>query len=143
MSYRSFKHLLGETSLERKCRFMFGAGILVLVTISFFLYGQKNESLVVGQSTVMARMLVRPEVMNLHHKSFGDPRFSPVMDEISDHLSPLDDMPRYEARILNPYKVKYPESYPSAPKQTVLDKFEKDAPTLSEPTLRRPPCAVG
>ena len=46
MSYRSFKHLLGETSLERKCRFIFGLGILVLVTVSFFWYGQKTESLV-------------------------------------------------------------------------------------------------
>ena len=44
MSYRSFKHLLGETSLERKCRFIFGLGILVLVSVSFFLYGQKTES---------------------------------------------------------------------------------------------------
>ena len=25
MSYRAFKRLLGETSLERKCRFLFGA----------------------------------------------------------------------------------------------------------------------
>ena len=30
--YRSFKHLLGETSLERKCRFIFGLGILLLVS---------------------------------------------------------------------------------------------------------------
>ena len=49
MSYRSFKHLLGETSLERKCRFIFGLGILVLVTISFFWYGQKTESLVASR----------------------------------------------------------------------------------------------
>ena len=29
MSYRAFKRLLGETSLERKCRFLFGAFILL------------------------------------------------------------------------------------------------------------------
>ena len=39
MSYRSFKHLLGETSLERKCRFIFGLGIFLLVTVRFLLYG--------------------------------------------------------------------------------------------------------
>ena len=44
MSYRTFKHLLGETSLERKCRFIFGGGILALVTLSFYWYGQKTES---------------------------------------------------------------------------------------------------
>ena len=48
MSYRSFKHLLGETSLERKCRFIFGLGILLLVTVSFFLYGKKTEELVLN-----------------------------------------------------------------------------------------------
>ena len=38
MSYRAFKRLLGETSLERKCRFLFGSGVIVLVTLSFWLY---------------------------------------------------------------------------------------------------------
>ena len=61
VSYRSFKHLLGETSLERKCRFIFGGGILVLVTVSFFWYGQKTESLVIDQTTQTARMLVEPD----------------------------------------------------------------------------------
>ena len=60
MSYRSFKHLLGETSLERKCRFIFGLGIFLLVTVSFLLYGLKTESLVKKQTTLSARMLVRP-----------------------------------------------------------------------------------
>ena len=72
MSYRSFKHLLGETSLERKCRFIFGGGILVLVSFSFYWYGQKTETLVIGQTTQAARMLVNPRVMNLHYKSMGN-----------------------------------------------------------------------
>ncbi len=50
MSYRSFKRVLGETSLERKCRFIFGGGILVLVTFSFYWYGQKTERLVIEQT---------------------------------------------------------------------------------------------
>ena len=66
MSYRSFKHLLGETSLERKCRFIFGLGILLLVTGSFFLYGRKTEELVRMQTTQTARMTVR-DAINKHH----------------------------------------------------------------------------
>jgi hypothetical protein len=42
MSYRAFKRLLGETSLERKCRFLFGAGILLLITGSFWLYALRT-----------------------------------------------------------------------------------------------------
>ncbi len=108
MSYRSFKHLLGETSLERKCRFIFGGGILVLVTFfSFYLYGQKAESLLVGQTTQTARMLVKPTLMNLHYKALGNSNFAPVIDELSEALSPLDDLPRFDARIWNPYELKY------------------------------------
>ena len=31
MPNRVFKHLLGESSVEQRCRFVFGLGILVLV----------------------------------------------------------------------------------------------------------------
>ena len=75
MSYRSFKHLLGETSLERKCRFIFGSGILVLVSGSFFWYGQKTESLVLDQTTQTARMLVNPTSMDFHYKALGNSDF--------------------------------------------------------------------
>ena len=46
MSYRALKHLLGETSLERKCRFIFGGGILMLITASFYWYGSQSEKMV-------------------------------------------------------------------------------------------------
>ena len=36
MSYRSIKRVLGETSLERKCRFLFGACLLLLITATFW-----------------------------------------------------------------------------------------------------------
>src|SRR5438093_4224515 len=58
MSYRAFKRLLGETSLERKCRFLFGAGILVLITASFWLYAYQTEHLAYDQTTTTCRVLV-------------------------------------------------------------------------------------
>src|SRR6202035_1222899 len=58
MSYRAFKRLLGETSLERKCRFLFGAFILVLITSSFWLYARLTESLAYDQLTTTCRLLV-------------------------------------------------------------------------------------
>ena len=104
MSYRGFKHLLGETSLERKCRFIFGGGILVLVTFSFYWYGLKTESLVIDQTKQAARMLVNPTLMNIHYKSLGNMNFTSVIDVLSMDLAPLDDLPKYEAHILNPNK---------------------------------------
>jgi signal transduction histidine kinase len=66
MSYRAFKRLLGETSLERKCRFLFGAGILVLITVSFWFYAYKTEDLAYGQATITCRLLAAEIVRNRH-----------------------------------------------------------------------------
>src|SRR6184192_4048626 len=58
MSYRAFKRLLGETSLERKCRFLFGGFILLLITGSFWLYARQTEHLAYEQLTTTSRLLV-------------------------------------------------------------------------------------
>src|SRR5688572_15795426 len=66
MSYRAFKRLLGETSLERKCRFLFGAGILILITLSFSFYAYLTEQLAKKQSTSIGRLLVNDLVRQQH-----------------------------------------------------------------------------
>src|SRR5882724_2037704 len=66
MSYRAFKRLLGETSLERKCRFLFGAGILVLITLSFWLYAYRTEHLAYDQASATCRLLVNPILAQQH-----------------------------------------------------------------------------
>src|SRR3954453_11542085 len=58
MSYRAFKRLLGETSLERKCRFLFGAFILLLITASFWLYARQMEHLAYEQIVNTSRLLL-------------------------------------------------------------------------------------
>ncbi len=58
MSYRAFKKLLGETSLERKCRFLFGAFMLLLITGSFWLYARQTEHLAYEQLVNTCRLLV-------------------------------------------------------------------------------------
>ena len=127
MSYRSFKHLLGETSLERKCRFIFGGGILLLVTFSFYWYGQKTESLVIGQTIQTARMLVKPTLINVHYKVVGNEGLSQVMT-IWDDLKPLDDLPRYDKRILSPYSSKKPKNPPPDDfEAATLERFVRSA----------------
>jgi signal transduction histidine kinase len=58
MSYRAFKRLLGETNLERKCRFLFGAFILLLITGSFWLYARQTEGLAYEQIPTVCRIEV-------------------------------------------------------------------------------------
>ena len=68
MSYRTIKRLLGETSLERKCRFLFGSGLLVLITGSFYIYARQTTDLVYTQNAVTARLLVSPVILEKHWK---------------------------------------------------------------------------
>ena len=69
MSYRAFKRLLGETSLERKCRFLLGAGILVLITASFWLYAHQTEYLAYDVTASSGRLLVPGILAKIHIES--------------------------------------------------------------------------
>jgi len=128
VSYRTFKHLLGETSLERKCRFIFGGGILTLVTLSFYLYGRKTESLVIGQMTESARNLVEP-VLQIHHNKKTSSNYFSFADPSAD--------PSYQSRVLSFHR-------PPGPDEPPPDDFERDAMTrfrraaLRSAELQRP-----
>jgi len=62
VSYRSFKRLLGETSLERKCRFLLGGFSLLLITCSFWIYAAQTEHLAYEQVPSVCRLLVQQVV---------------------------------------------------------------------------------
>lgn len=69
MSYKAFKRLIGETSLERKCRWLLGAGVLVLMTGSFWVYSKQTEDLASGQLETTGRALLSPSIARLHVRS--------------------------------------------------------------------------
>jgi signal transduction histidine kinase len=66
MSYRTFKRVLGETNLERKCRWWFGISLFVLLSLSFFWYGQRTDELVDENVHTLSRELVRAGWQKLH-----------------------------------------------------------------------------
>lgn len=76
ISYRALKKLVGETSLERKCRFLFGLALLVLITTSFYLYALRTRALVENQQVLEARRLVPKVLTQKHYRDFLE---SPVM----------------------------------------------------------------
>ncbi|WZO96563.1 HAMP domain-containing sensor histidine kinase [Isosphaeraceae bacterium EP7] len=123
MSYRSFKHLLGETSLERKCRYIFAGGIFFLVTFSFWWYGQKTEGLVIGQTTQAARRLVDQVLMMDHYKrNFSDVYNLPVISGMFDGIKGRDDLPNFEQHILSAYPIGK-----KAEEQKKLDAYERES----------------
>jgi two-component system, NarL family, sensor histidine kinase BarA len=112
VSHRRFKHLLGETELERKCRFLFGMIILSLVGVSFFWYGQKIESLVRKQTTQTARALIGPVLLNVHINALGNKNFEPIRENLAAELKPKDDLPRHDAWVLDPENTTDPGKQP-------------------------------
>src|SRR6266498_2900438 len=66
MSFRAFKRLIGETSLERKCRLLLGLSVVVLVSLSFWLYAWQTEQLAFDQTITTGRLLV-PSLVNQYH----------------------------------------------------------------------------
>lgn len=92
MSYRTLKRLLGETSLERKCRFLFGGGLLILITGSFYFYGRLTRDLVYKQNLITGRMLVYPIVIEKHWKKKleYEKDFVARIESMSKELQPVD-----------------------------------------------------
>jgi two-component system, NarL family, sensor histidine kinase BarA len=136
VSYRSFKHLLGETSLERKCRFIFGLGILLLVTVSFFLYGKKTEELVMTQTTKSARMCVDDARNKYHTKLLLTKDNESVINAIWGESNSPDDQPQYQARVLSVYNLTDREKQPTDEwERTQLARFVQAAQKI-DPTRK-------
>ena len=66
MSYRTFKRALGETSLERKCRVLFGASLLLLITAAFWYAGWTAEKLVRQGPLRTGRFFVTEKMQSFH-----------------------------------------------------------------------------
>lgn len=100
MSYRTFKRLLGETSLERKCRFLFGGGLMLLISGSFYFYAQLNARIIEGQNKETAQLLVAPIIMEKHMQAVDiDAEYIPVIEEMATALKP-DELKDYRWRLL-------------------------------------------
>lgn len=91
MSYRAFKKLLGETNLERKCRFLFGGGLMVLITASFSLNTWLNNQVLDDQNVTSARLLVAPIILEKHWKwSESNEQYRLLIDKIAQSVKPKD-----------------------------------------------------
>src|SRR5690349_3746565 len=114
MSYRSLKRVLGETSLERKCRFLFGGCLLLLITGSFWWYGTNTEKLLYKQNRTEGRLLVATAIGLLHlEKLEPSEDFRDLMEHTNSNIWDKD----YKYRILRPHY--------KTPEETPADDFER------------------
>jgi two-component system, NarL family, sensor histidine kinase BarA len=100
MSYRSFKRVLGETSLERKCRFLFGACLLLLITGSFWWYGKQTEKLVHKQDPEKGRLLVDTVWTLIHWQELEtNKEFKEAIAALSQELQQRDFKHRFIGQV--------------------------------------------
>ncbi len=99
MSYRSIKRVLGETSLERKCRLLFGACLLLLITTSFWLYSFQTEWIVNDQNRNTGRLLVDQEMAVRHWKEFET---AAKYQDLAKKLAELFGKQKYNVRFILP-----------------------------------------
>ena len=128
MSYRSFTDILGETSLERKCRFLFGFCLLVLITGSFWWYGSLTEQLVYATTRSTGRHLVDAIMVQSHWNTWEtNPQFSGMIESVGRDFQSEP----YEWQVLDPRagpEERHAEGY-SRLDEAVLDYFEDHPPT--------------
>ncbi len=99
MAYRTFKDILGETSLERKCRFLFGLCLLVLITGSFWWYGSSTEELVYATTRSTGRHLVDAIMLQYHWKTLEpEQQYASAIDFLSRTLQ----SEQYQSWLLKP-----------------------------------------
>ncbi len=87
MSYRTIKHVLGESSLERKCRWLFGMSLAVLMLTSFYLYGRKTTDLVNENTRSNCRFLVASVLLRVHLESYALEGSEDLAQEIAEGSS--------------------------------------------------------
>ncbi|HEV8003100.1 MAG TPA: ATP-binding protein [Planctomycetaceae bacterium] len=100
MSYRTVKRLLGETSLERKSRYLFGGSLLLLITASFYVYARLTSDLVNEQNPKQARRLIYPILLEKHIKELEPTQTAQSIQLIIDDMRPEEL--EYKARFFKP-----------------------------------------
>src|SRR5579872_2328013 len=130
MSYRTVKRLLGETSLERKCRYLFGGGLTLLISASFYVYAQMTSGLVYDQDPKQAQRLIYPIILEKHIKKLESSDTLPAMNRIISDLRGSEQPPtvRFFKPLRRDVANTEAELRPSEPEDyEAIDAFEKGA----------------
>ena len=101
MAYRHVKSVLGETNLERKCRFLFGACVSLLVAASFMWVWMQTENLVLEKDQTTGSLLVDAIMLKVHWGRFDERNLEDLIPErIPGEPPVVVEQPDDEARTL-------------------------------------------
>jgi len=104
MSYRGLKRVLGETNLERKCRYLFLACLALLIAGAFWWVSTVTENLVKDVARTTGRQLVATHVFEYHLDLFFEKGRADPHPSLADMFSTMGDdlqLRDYEADFLS------------------------------------------
>jgi signal transduction histidine kinase len=130
MAYRSLTDIFGATSLERKCRFLFGLCLFVLIAGSFWWYGSRTEQLVYTTTRTTGRHLVDAIMLQYHWKTLEkEQQYASTIESLGKILQ----SERYDWKLLDP----------DAPAEERAAYNRLDAAVLDYFRGQPPPAAIG
>jgi two-component system, NarL family, sensor histidine kinase BarA len=139
MSYRSIKRVLGETSLELKCRLLFGTCLLVLITASFWLYGKRTNSIIDDQNQTTGKYLLAQDMVTRHWKSLENTKsFTDYMDLVKSLSKSFKSRQDYEVQFILPDLPVAGESNPNS----LAPQDEWEADKVKRFLAKKPKAAV-
>jgi two-component system sensor histidine kinase BarA len=138
MSYRSLRDILGETSLERKVRFLFGLCLFVLIAGSFWWYGNRTEQLVYSSSRATGRHVVDAIMLQYHWKVLeNEQASSSTIESLEKRLA----REKYQWRLLRPDAAADEQSGYKRLDTAVLEYFKLQPPPAGLPTAALGPAS--
>ena len=143
MSYRSFKRVLGETSLQRKCLLLFGGCLPVLIAAGFWWYGLRAEELVREQNRITGQRLVDQVMLEAHWEGWhadeaGPTPESPAARRLGRHPELIPELIKSLAEQLSRQKYKHRVLSPNAGNERGR-KMDDDEQSVLEEFVRSPP----
>ena len=131
MSYRSLRDILGETSLERKVRFLFGLCLFVLIAGSFWWYGNRTEQLVYSSGRATGRHVVDAIMLQYHWKMLeSEQPYASTIESLEKRLS----REKYQWRLLRPDAPADEQAGYKRLDNAVLEYFELQPLPAGQPT---------
>ncbi len=101
MAYNSLKRIFGETKLELKLLFLFGAGLLLVIVSAFWWYGQRTKALVFEQNRNTAQLVLKEHLLATHLGAYRTKLTNPAF------LPPSPDEVNKEAQWIEWNKEKF------------------------------------
>jgi two-component system, NarL family, sensor histidine kinase BarA len=132
MSYRSFKRLLGENNLERKCRILLGVGIVVLMTVSFWLYAHRTEDIAYEQMQTTGQLLVPSILAKLHTEEDQQAAMKEFQAKVETTWP--ETLAKYRYKLLKP-KAQDPENKADGNEVAILNRFVENPEKIEESHL--------